>query len=266
MANEILKSLTIKGVTFDVPQGGGGGGATYRLNKSGSNIRLTEDGTVVSTVTDDDTKYTFSMSGNTLTITPSSGTAQTVTIPNDNTTYTLSISGNTLTLTPSTGSAQSVPLPTGTTYTLTKSGNTITLTGSDGSTASVTDKDTWQANTKTQDGYVLAGSTYPNCVWRTNADGEPAWVPDAGGLTKDAVLTAMGYRELDITMTDINGTTGTWRVMGAKIDGTEPSPVDVGEVTKARILIAMGYREFPMKMQDTEGTISTWNIIGKKLT
>lgn len=263
MANEILKSLTISGVTFDVPQGGGGGG-TYRLNKSGSNIQLTEDGTVVSTVTDDDTKYTFSMSGNTLTITPSSGTAQTVTIPNDNTTYTLSISGNTLTLTPSTGSPQSVTVP-GTTYTLTKSGDTITLTGSDGSTTSVTDKDTWQANTDTQDGYVTASGSHPNCVWRTNADGEPAWVPDAGGLTKDAVLTAMGYREIDITMKDTTGAIGTWRVMGAKIDGTEPTPIDVGEVTKARILIAMGYREFSMNMRDTDGTISTWNIIGKKL-
>lgn len=142
MANETLKSITIKGVTFDVPSGGGGGGATYRLEKTGDSIKLTEDGTVVSTVIDANTEYSFSINDHTLTITPSSGTGQTVTIPDENTTYTLSISGTTLTLTPSTGSAQSVTLPGGETYRLSKSGSNINLTADGTTVSTVTDDDT----------------------------------------------------------------------------------------------------------------------------
>lgn len=67
------------------------------------------------------------------------GSARSVTIADKDTTYTISISGNTLTLTPSEGTAQSITIPdTNTTYTISKSGDVITLTGSDGSTSTVT--------------------------------------------------------------------------------------------------------------------------------
>ena len=61
-------------------------------------------------------------------------------------TYALSISGQTLTLTGSDGSASSVTLPDlNTTYALSISGMTVTLTGSDSSTSSVTIPDTPEA-------------------------------------------------------------------------------------------------------------------------
>lgn len=88
----------------------------------------------------EDTTYTISLSGNTLTLTPSVGTPQSVTLPDNDTTYTISISGDTLTLTGSDGSTSSVTISGGTdtTYDLTISGHTITLDGSDGSSDSVT--------------------------------------------------------------------------------------------------------------------------------
>ena len=68
-------------------------------------------------------------------------------------------------------------------YTLTKSGNKITLNGPDGNHGTVTDTDTWQRNTSTQNGYVVKGEDDPLKVWCTNADGIPDWrnSPTLGG-------------------------------------------------------------------------------------
>ena len=88
---------------------------------------------------DDDTTYTLSISGNVLTLTPSSGSPQTVNLPDDDTTYTLSISGNTLTLTGSDGSTSTATVPDDdTTYTLSISGNDLILTPSSGTAQTIT--------------------------------------------------------------------------------------------------------------------------------
>lgn len=108
---------------------------------------------------DDNTTYTFSLSGNILTITPSNGSPQTITLPDEDTTYSMSISGNTLTLTGSDGSTSTVTVATtDTTYALSKSGSTITLTGSDGSTSSVTDSNTTYTISASGDTITLTGS------------------------------------------------------------------------------------------------------------
>lgn len=63
------------------------------------------------------------------------------------------------------------------TYSLSKSGSTIYLNGSNGSQSSVTDDDTntWQQNTKYNNGYVIYGSGDNNKCWKTDSNGNPGW-------------------------------------------------------------------------------------------
>lgn len=86
---------------------------------AGTNIVVVEDenenlkfDVLALSVSGQDTTYTISFSNGVLTLTPSTGTAQTVNIPDTDTTYALSISGRTISLTPSTGTADTVTVPT----------------------------------------------------------------------------------------------------------------------------------------------------------
>lgn len=94
-----------QGVTKMIPQG------TNIVVVEDENENLKFD-VFALTVSGQDTTYTISFSSGVLTLTPSTGTAQTVNIPDTDTTYALSISGRTISLTPSTGTADTVTVPT----------------------------------------------------------------------------------------------------------------------------------------------------------
>lgn len=79
---------------------------TYTLTKSGNTITLTGSDGSTASVTDENTTYGLSFNNGVLSLVPS-GNAPSVTIPNDDTTYTISKSGNTVTLTGSDGSTSS---------------------------------------------------------------------------------------------------------------------------------------------------------------
>lgn len=111
---------------------------------AGSVISFTYDGTYwqmndfYDVPAGDNTTYTLSKSGSTITLTGSDGSSDSVT--DSNTRYSLSKSGNTIKLTGTDGREDTVT-DANTKYSLSKSGNTIKLIGTDGSLDSVTDND-----------------------------------------------------------------------------------------------------------------------------
>ena len=56
------------------------------------------------------------------------------------------------------------------------------------------DKDTWVANSKTAAGYVAAGGTNANKVWKTDSNGNPGWRDDANTNTAHAHTAGDGLK------------------------------------------------------------------------
>ena len=108
-----------------------------------------------------------------------------------------------------------------------------------------------------------------NVIVTYDADGNVVVSSIGGGgggddITKENILAAMGYQELEVEMKATDGTFHKWRVMGANADSPTP-PQPTGDVTKANILAAMGYTEFSIEMTDEDGVAGLWNIIGVQI-
>lgn len=121
---------------------------------------------------------------------------------------------------------------------ITRNGTTYTVTRTDGSTFTFTQQDnnTWKANTASQEGYVAAGSGHANQVWKTDANGTPAWRDDEDAGQPDAVVN-ITRNGTTFTATRADGTTFTFTQQDTMRDPATAAPLmdgtaDVGDSMK----------------------------------
>ncbi len=121
---------------------------------------------------------------------------------------------------------------------ITRNGTTYTVTRTDGSTFTFTQQDnnTWKANTASQEGYVAAGSGHANQVWKTDANGTPAWRDDEDAGQPDAVVN-ITRNGTTFTATRADGTTFTFTQQDNMRDPATAAPLmdgpaDVGDSMK----------------------------------
>ena len=65
------------------------------------------------------------------------------------------------------------------------------------------DKDTWTANSKSAAGYVAAGGSNANMVWKTDASGNPAWRADANDNDNQKIKAKNGSTDVTFGANDV---------------------------------------------------------------
>lgn len=97
---------------------------------------------------------------------------------------------------------------------------------------------TWDPNTKDDAGYVAAGSGQVNKVWKTDADGVPAWRDDADTWTANS-SSAAGY----VAAAGTSNASKVWRVNSSGNPGWGSYATSTTAFNTNSISVQYGYQE-----------------------